>query len=153
MVIVKNCHTKWSLIIPEKLKDDDWEIPAYDKDKLATHKFHKTLWSDGRTGQVKGGGWAPEAYDALSEYITKIKAFCKADKANGWGQCTRKLLIPGVRTFVRRLCVVRPSFATAVCQSSVHCSNSQQVAYSHNLNRTLVIGCNRPVGCSTVLLR
>jgi hypothetical protein len=33
---------------------------------------------------VKGGGWAPEAYDALSEYINRIKEFRKADKAKGW---------------------------------------------------------------------
>jgi hypothetical protein len=84
LVIVKNCSKKWGYIIPEKLRDDEWEIPAYDKDNSSTHDFHKTLWSDGRTGQVKGGGWAPEAYDALSEYINKIKAFRKADKVKGW---------------------------------------------------------------------
>ena len=84
LVIVKNCIAKWAYIIPEKLKDDEWEIPAYDKDKTDTHPYHKTLWSDGRTGQVKGGGWAPEAYDALNVYISKIKAFRKVDKANAW---------------------------------------------------------------------
>ena len=84
LVIVKNCSKKWGYIIPKKIQDDEWEIPAYDKDNSSTHACHKTLWSDGRTGQVKGGGWAPEAYDALSEHINKIKAFRKVDKANGW---------------------------------------------------------------------
>ena len=51
---------------------------------MDTHIYHETRWSDGRSGQIRGGGWAHEAYDALSEAIIKIKEFRKADKVNGW---------------------------------------------------------------------
>lgn len=84
ILVIKNCYDKWEAICPKKIQDPDWEIPNWDKDDTDTHPYHKTLWSDGKTGQVKGGGWAPEAYDALSQILGKIKAFRKADKANGW---------------------------------------------------------------------
>lgn len=84
LLIYKNCRQKWTHIIPKKLEDEDWEIPAYDKDDGETHKYHTTLWSDGRNGQIKGGGWAPEAYDELSTYITTLKAFRKHDKQANW---------------------------------------------------------------------
>ena len=62
LVVLENCRDKWSHIIPKKHEDPDWKPPAYDKEKAETHKWCKTLWSDNKVGQVKGGGWAPEAY-------------------------------------------------------------------------------------------
>ena len=84
MITIRNAHDKWHHILPKKCKDPDWEAPKYDKDNKDTHKYHATLWSDGRNGQVKGGGWAPEAYDELNAYIKKIHDFRKEDKANDW---------------------------------------------------------------------
>ena len=33
---------------------------------------------------MKGGGWAPQAYDELTVCINKIKVFRQEDKANDW---------------------------------------------------------------------
>ena len=90
VVIIKNCHPKWTKIFSKRIEDPDFEIPAYDKDKPETHDYHTTLWSDGRTGQVKAGGWAPEAYDELSRQISRIHAFRKEDRATGY-RCHRAL--------------------------------------------------------------
>ena len=83
-IVTKNCHSKWGHLVPKKIEDKDFEIPKYDEKIPDTHKWHKTLWSDGRNGQVKAAGWAPEAYDELNNEIKKVKGFRKTDKAAGW---------------------------------------------------------------------
>ena len=83
-VVLENCHEKWTVIAPKQLEDPDWERPACDKRDETTWKCHTTKWSDGRSGQVKGGGWAPEACDALTVVLTRIHAIRKHDKSNGW---------------------------------------------------------------------
>jgi hypothetical protein len=84
IVILKNCYSKWKVTIPQKLANSEWKVPEYNALDPNTHKYHQTRWSDGRNGQVKGGGWAPEAYDELSTQISRINAFRKEDKSNGW---------------------------------------------------------------------
>ena len=56
LLTIKNAYKKWEAVIPKKIEDSDWVVPKYDKDDVSTHRYHDTLWSDGRNGQVKGGG-------------------------------------------------------------------------------------------------
>ena len=92
-VIVENCYVKWGHIVPEKAKNHKWKIPDYKKDKKETHKYHDTKWSDGRNGQIKGGGWSPGAFDALNEMIKKVKQWRSDDKQNGWKENKRALTL------------------------------------------------------------
>ena len=41
LIIVENCYEKWTHIVPEKAKDDEWVIPAFKKSDRSTHKYHK----------------------------------------------------------------------------------------------------------------
>ena len=91
LIIVENCYEKWTHIVPEKAKDDEWVIPAFKKSDRSTHKYHKTKWSDGRTGQVKGCGWSPEAYNALHQSIISVKKVRKDDRSNNWKKMKRAL--------------------------------------------------------------
>ena len=95
LISIKNAYAKWEHILPKKCEDADWEAPKHDKDNADTHKCYDTLWSDGRNGQLKGGGWAPAAYDALTAYINKIKKFRQDDKAAKWA--TNKAFLTLVR--------------------------------------------------------
>ena len=90
-VIVENCYLKWGHIVPKKAENHKWKIPDYKKTDPNTHKYHKTKWSDGRNGQVKGGGWAPQAFDALNEMIKKVKNWRSDDKQKGWHDNKRAL--------------------------------------------------------------
>jgi hypothetical protein len=83
-LMYENCLVKWQHILAEKYKDDKWQIPLYDKDNAETHKYHQTKYSDKNTGQVKGAGWSPAAYDALTKHIQEVKAFRKEDKLKGY---------------------------------------------------------------------
>jgi hypothetical protein len=85
----ENCYEKWRNIIPKKLDDFEWTAPAYDKDDEATHKWHVTKWSDCRSGQVPGGGWAPESFKKLNAHVKTILAFRKADHDDTpkWKMC------------------------------------------------------------------
>ena len=74
-----------------KAANHKWKIPDYNKEKKETHKCHDTKWSDGRNGQVKGGGWAPKAFDALNAAITKVKNWRSEDKKKGWHDNKRAL--------------------------------------------------------------
>jgi hypothetical protein len=82
-LMFENCRDKWIHIVPEKIKNDKWEIPSFDKKDKTTHKYHHTKYSDKNARQVKGAGWSPQAFDDLSQYITDVKAFRKEDRGNG----------------------------------------------------------------------
>ena len=75
LVLVRNCWDKWVEIVPQKAKDHNWPIPKWNKDDKDTHKYYKTLWSDGRNGQKKGQGWSPEGYEALNQEMDKLTKF------------------------------------------------------------------------------
>ena len=95
-VMFANCRPKWMIIIPLKLQDEDWVIPAYSKDDNSTHPYHNTEWSNSRSGQVKGGGWEPGAYVASNKYIESIKGFRKEDHGKKW--IMNKMILKGIRT-------------------------------------------------------
>jgi hypothetical protein len=85
----ENCYDKWLNIIPKKNDDSDWVAPAYDKEDTSTHKWHVTKWSDQRSGQVPGGGWAPGAFTTLNARVKTILEFRRADHAAEpkWKMC------------------------------------------------------------------
>ena len=96
LVLVRNCWDKWTHIVPQKAKDDKWPIPKWDKHDKETHKYHKTLWSDGRNGQKKGQGWTPEGYEALNQAMEKVQKFREDQKTAKWAQY--KAILRLVRT-------------------------------------------------------
>ena len=55
-LMFENCRDKWIAIAPEKIKNEKWVIPGYDKKDNTTHKYHVTKYSDKNAGQVKGTG-------------------------------------------------------------------------------------------------
>jgi len=86
LLVYHNCLPKWEHIVPEKAKDCDWKAPDYDKEDERTHKWHVTEWSDGKSGQVPGGGWKPDAYVEFNNYNKHVRKFRKDDKANKWAK-------------------------------------------------------------------
>lgn len=91
MLLYHNCLPKWTHICPEKAKDWEWKAPDYVKDDPETHKYHITEWSDGKSGQVTGGGWKPDAYVQFNVYNQHIRKIRKDDKANGWAKLRQGL--------------------------------------------------------------
>jgi hypothetical protein len=83
-LMFENCRDKWMHITKQKLKNPKWVIPTLNKDDDSTHKYHTTKYSDKSCGQVKGGGWSPEAFAALTKHIKDVKAFREQDKVDGW---------------------------------------------------------------------
>ena len=96
LVLVKNCWDKWTEIVPEKARDDKWPIPKWNKEDDTTHKYHCTLWSDGRNGQKKGQGWTPEGYEALNKAMEDMQKFRTQQKTAKWAQY--KAVLKLVRT-------------------------------------------------------
>ena len=96
LVLVRNCWDKWVEIVPQKAKDDKWPIPKFNKDDEDSHKYHKTLWSDGRNGQKKGQGWTPEGYEALNAQMDTLQKFRAQQKQARWAQL--KAVLRLVRT-------------------------------------------------------
>ena len=79
-VTYENCYTKWTHVVPKKVEDFEWTTPACDKEDSETHKWHVTKWSDSRSRQVPGGGWAPGAYSALNNNVKAILNWVKTPK-------------------------------------------------------------------------
>jgi hypothetical protein len=85
LLIYENCQKKWAAVyIYLRNNKKKKTAPKFKKDDKATHVYHTTKWSDSKTGQVKGGGWAPEAYDALNDYIKKMAKYRNKDGKNQW---------------------------------------------------------------------
>lgn len=84
LLMYENCLEKWKEIVDMKSKDPDWKVPDWNKEDEDTWKYHKTQWSDGKSGQVAGGGWKPAAYTAFNKYIGHFKKFRAEDKKNKW---------------------------------------------------------------------
>ena len=82
MLIFKNTRPKWALICAARLEDEDFKPPAYDKHDPDTHKWHETLYTKSRDGQVKGGGWTPEGIVQYNDYVAMIHNFRKEDSKN-----------------------------------------------------------------------
>ena len=84
ILVFENCLPKWQHICPKKAEDPTWTVPKQKKDDPANDKYHVTKWSDGKIGQVQGGGWSQEGYDAFNHYLTHVSKIRADDKANSW---------------------------------------------------------------------
>ena len=135
IVLYMNCMTKWSKIIPKKIQDPGWKIPPCDEKDKTTYEHNNTRWSDGRSGQVKGGGWAPEAHDELTKHIERIYAIRKNDKATKWSLFTELLRLlreakditgegPSKKRKRKSKVVVERVYNEVVELSDVECSDS-----------------------------
>ena len=79
----ENCLEKWTIIVPKRAKNPNWKIPQYSKhDESTTHQYHKTKWTDAKTGNHQGGDWDPASYRVMSSYTTTIQGLHEADKKN-----------------------------------------------------------------------
>ena len=84
LLLFENCLPKWKHICPKKAEDPTWSVSQLDRNDKANEKYHETKWTDGKTGQVQGGGWSQEGYDAFNSYIMHISKIREEDKKNQW---------------------------------------------------------------------
>ena len=84
LLVFENCISKWQHICPMKVADPSWSVPTRKKNDPQVMKYYITKWSDGKTGQVQGGGWKDEAYDRYTFYQQHVVDLRKKDKANSW---------------------------------------------------------------------
>ena len=84
ILVCLNCYKKWEHIVPAKHEDPEFTPPDYDKKDVTTHKWYATTWTKATNGQKEGEGWAPAAYEKLSELIKEVKQWRSADKKNDW---------------------------------------------------------------------
>lgn len=83
LLVYANCRDKWVADFTLKAGNKKAKIPKYDKDKPETHK-HQNKWSSSRTGQVQGGGWAPEALEYLNKQIAAIQKWRNEEAERGF---------------------------------------------------------------------
>lgn len=84
LLVFANCRTKWVAIFKFKQESPTADIPLFDEEDSNTHVYHTTLWSDSKSGQIKGGGWDSDAYLKLNFYMTKIHVFRSKDQKAEW---------------------------------------------------------------------
>ncbi len=80
LVLLENCQSKWAHIVPEKVKNPNWKVPAYKKSDKSTHKYNSTKWSDSKTGRIENGGWDAGAIKAFAARLKELDDFRRADK-------------------------------------------------------------------------
>ena len=84
LLVFQNCFPKWQHMCPMEAKDSSWKVTKLDKNDKANAKYFVTEWTDGKTGQIQGGGWTQEGYNAFSDLISHVDKGRAADKANKW---------------------------------------------------------------------
>ena len=77
---IDNCHEKWGNTCEWKRDDPKRKIPK----KGPEAKQFRAKYTDSYVGQVKFGGWKPEAFPKYQAYIDEIKKGREVDEANGW---------------------------------------------------------------------
>ena len=83
-LMYENCREKWEATLTYRDGNKKKTVPKYNKEDESTHVYHIGKWSDSKSGQVKGGGWHPDAFTAFNEYCDKVKKFRQQDKKDGW---------------------------------------------------------------------
>lgn len=84
LLVFENCLPKWTHICPKKAQDGGWSIPTRSKNKPENEKYWVTKWTDGKTGQIQGGGWTQDGYDEFSAYVKHVSEVRSKDKEHGW---------------------------------------------------------------------
>lgn len=77
---LRNCAKKWKNIFVLKENDAKAEIPSK-KDNPETIKY-KAEWTDPKIGQVKYGGWHPEAVEYMNNTVAFLKKLREDDAAD-----------------------------------------------------------------------
>ena len=81
-LIYANCRGKWVAGLQWKDTNPKIPCPVYNKKRPETHCY-RPVWSDSKSGQVKGGGWEKKAYTKYNKMITLVKEFRVSEEANG----------------------------------------------------------------------
>jgi hypothetical protein len=83
LLCFENCREKWIATFEfKKAYGEKAKIPTGKKNPESAR--FKAKYSDSCDGQVKGGGWKPEAYTKFQEYIDLIKGLRAEDQAIAW---------------------------------------------------------------------
>lgn len=77
---VDNCYDRWVNTCEWKKDDPKRKIPK----KGADAAQFAAKYTDSKVGQVKFGGWSPDAYTKFQELIDTIQEARKKDEADGW---------------------------------------------------------------------
>ncbi len=80
LVILENCHDKWTNIFELKKKDPKAKIPS--KKEEANYSDYQAKWSDGKCGKVPFGGWKEGALEFMSQMEEKLEANRMEDAAD-----------------------------------------------------------------------
>jgi hypothetical protein len=91
ILVLDNCYDRWINTCEWKKDDPKRRVPK----KGAESVQFGAKYTDSKVGQVKFGGWTPDAYTKFAEYIQKVQENRQADEANGWNRqkYARKLVL------------------------------------------------------------
>ena len=82
-LVYANCRDKWIHEFNyKKGKRKGAKVPKFDKDDKSTHVY-QNKWSSSRTGQLVGGGWAPEALNYFNLAIERLKKVREEEEKGG----------------------------------------------------------------------
>lgn len=79
LLMYNNCEAKWKAVLEWRKNNKKRKLPTFKKEDPRTHVYHCAKWSDSKTGQVKGGGWAPESVDCFNKYLLQVEKFRRRD--------------------------------------------------------------------------
>lgn len=83
LLLWANSRDKWLADFKLKAGNKKAKIPKYNKDDQDTWK-HQNKWSNSRTGQIQGGGWAKEALVFFNTTIQNISKWRKDQQKDGY---------------------------------------------------------------------
>ena len=82
-LVYANCRDKWMHEFNyKKGKRKGAKVPKFDKQDKSTHVY-QNRWSSSRTGQLVGGGWAPEALNYFNLAIERLQKVREEEKKTG----------------------------------------------------------------------
>ena len=84
LLVFENCWPKWQHICPKEAEDPSFSVTQLNRNNKANEKYFETKWTDGKTGQVQGGGWSQEGYNAYNDLIKHVSKIREDDKKNRW---------------------------------------------------------------------
>ena len=82
-LVYANCRDKWMHEFNyKKGKRKGAKVPKFDKQDKSTHVY-QNRWSSSQTGQLVGGGWAPEALNYFNLAIERLQKVREEEKKTG----------------------------------------------------------------------
>ena len=83
LLLWANSRDKWLADFTLRASNKRAKIPKYNKDDQTTWK-HQNKWSNSRTGQIQGGGWAKDALVFFNTAIKDISKWRKEQEVTGY---------------------------------------------------------------------